>query len=79
MGIDLLTREFVIETMKCCRETVASAYEEIPREEMSAEAAMQLIADLVYMGIALAEQEDGEFHNVRKGLLEKVCRLLGSR
>jgi hypothetical protein len=61
-----------METMKCCRQDIASKYEEIPRDEMSDDAAMQLIADVVFLEIALGGKEDGEFSNVRKGLLEKV-------
>ena len=72
LGVDLLRRHFVIETMRCCRESVISCFEEIPTEEMSGDAAMQLIADILFLEIALGAKQGEELSAARKSLIEKV-------
>jgi hypothetical protein len=72
LGVDLLRRDFVMETMQCCREGVVASFEEIPTEEMSADAAMQLIADIVFVEIALGAKGVEELSDARKTLIEKV-------
>lgn len=72
LGVDLLRRDFVIETMRCCRESIIACIEEIPTEEISADAAMQLIADIVFLEIALGPKGGEELSAARKALIEKV-------
>ena len=71
LGIELLEREFVNRTLKTCRETVASVYDEfISSREVSADIALQLLAHVVFLQIALSDES--EFHTIRDKLVEKV-------
>ena len=71
MGIDLLNRDFVLATMKSCRESIVSAYSDVT-VDISEDSALQLLADIVFLEIALSGNESGEFEELRGKLLEKV-------
>lgn len=71
LGIELLSRDFVLDTMKSCRDTIASAYNDVLME-ISEDAALQLLADISFLEIALSVQEMGEFKQVKEKLCEKV-------
>ena len=57
--------------MKSCRESLVSAYSDVT-VDISDDAALQVLADIVFMEIALSGQENGEFQGVREKLVEKV-------
>ena len=71
LGVELLTKEFVLGTMKECRESIATAYDDIG-EDISSEAALQLLADILVLEIALSSPEDGEFNSVKQRLIHRV-------
>jgi hypothetical protein len=71
LGIELLEREFVNQTLKTCRETVAGVYDEfISSREVSEDTALQLLADVVFLWIALSGES--EFATIRDKLVKKV-------
>jgi hypothetical protein len=71
LGIELLEREFVNRTLKTCRETVAGVYLEfISSREVSVDTALQLLAHVVFLQIALSDES--ELHAIRDKLVEKV-------
>ena len=70
LGIDLLNREFVLGTMKYCYDNIALEYEGLVTE-ISDDAVLQLLADVVFLEIALLG-EKGE--KLKGKLLEKVLR-----
>jgi hypothetical protein len=71
LGIELLEREFVNRTLKTCRETVAGVYREfISSREVSVDTALQLLARVVFLQIALSDES--ELHAIRDKLVEKV-------
>src|ERR1700736_2795562 len=73
LGIELLSKEFVIGTLKACREAVGSVYNEIVSEgEISSDAALQLLTDVMFLEIGLASGK--EFAPVKDKLIEKVDR-----
>jgi hypothetical protein len=57
--------------MKTCRDTITSAYNDV-LVEISEDAALQLLADVIFLEIALSVQEMGEFKQTKEKLLEKV-------
>jgi hypothetical protein len=69
LGIELCNREFVSETMRVCRKKLAVVYDEI--EHVSEDAALQVLADVVFLEIALVGGD--EFQSVKEKLVERVC------
>jgi hypothetical protein len=69
LGIELCNREFVSGTMGVCRKKLAVVYDEIGH--VSADAALQVLADVVFLEIALAGGD--EFQSVKEKLVERVC------
>jgi len=77
LGVDLLNRDLVLGTMKSCRESIAAVYSDM-MTEISDIAALQLLADTVFLEIALSGQEIGEFNPVKEKLVVKVFLCLNS-
>jgi hypothetical protein len=73
VGIELLTRNFVMGTMRACRESIATIYDEIGHD-VSVDAALQLVSDILFLEIALSSPDDGEFRQVREKLAGKVSK-----
>ena len=72
IGIDLLNRDFVQLTGKLCLERTTAIYKnEIAALEISADAAAQVFADIMFFTIALPGN-DGILRVVRDKLLTKV-------
>ena len=72
MGIELLDNDFMLATVTACREGIARVYGDILVAEISSDAAMQLIADVIFLSLALSGEGKDEFEHVKKKLLEKV-------
>jgi hypothetical protein len=64
----------VIETTRICREKIAAEYETLLSGdgEISSDAALQLLADIRFLEIALSGHENAEFSSVRVSLFDKV-------
>lgn len=75
MGIELLDSDFMLATVTACREGIARVYGEIlvGEKEISSDAAMQLLADVMFLSLALSGEGKDDMERVRKKLLEKVC------
>lgn len=71
LGIEHLNPEFVLGTMRCCREGIAAVYAEM-NGDISANAALQLLADLIFLETSLASTDDGEFDLAKQKLSAKV-------
>ena len=71
LGIELLSPEFVSVALRYCRQRLALLYAEIGGDT-SSDAALQLLADVIFLEIALASPTEGEFDTVKKKLLVKV-------
>jgi len=69
LGIELLSQELIHATKKACRTGIAGVYEVVTG--VSGENATQLLADIMFLEIALAGRE--EFGGVRGRLVKKVC------
>ena len=61
----------MLETKRVCLEQLSIAFAEMLLGEISSAAAKQILADVVFLEIALA-QDDGAFEAVREKLLEKA-------
>ena len=72
-----MNKSFVLETKKCCQKTIAAEYERLVNsdEEISEDAAMQLLADVGFLEIALAGDKTEDFTCVKDLLIEKVLYL----
>ena len=57
--------------MQSCRENIISTYSDV-LVDISEDAALQLLADIVFLEIALSRHESGEFQGIKGILLEKV-------
>lgn len=77
LGIDILSNDFIRGTMKSSRESIAFVYCDV-LVEIIEDAAMQLLADIVFLEIALSGQKEGEFQDIREKLSEKVYFYLNS-
>jgi hypothetical protein len=71
IGIELLNKEFVHLTAKLCLERIATLYKEIPLE-ISADAAIQIYADMTFFTIALPGIDRDLFKESQEKLREKV-------
>ena len=71
LGIEHLNPEFVSGTKRYCREGIATVYAEMD-EDISANAALQLLADLIFLEISLSSTDDGEFNLAKQKLSAKV-------
>ena len=63
----------MLSVVNTCREGIASVYDEmLVSEEISSDAALQLLADLIFLTLALSGDRKGEFDHVKEKLVEKV-------
>ena len=63
--------------MKFCRESIAAAYNDTATD-ISDVAALQLLADTIFLESALSGHETGEFNLIKERLVEKVSLLFKS-
>jgi hypothetical protein len=76
LGIELLSPQFVLGTLRCCRERIATVYDEIS-DDVSSDAAIQLLADIIFLEVALSCPEAGELGQVKQKLSDKVSWING--
>ena len=74
VGADLLVKDLITLTCKACRKTIASAYHDIATTELeiSNDAAVQLLADVLFLENVLSASGDDEFVDIKQRLLEMV-------
>jgi hypothetical protein len=71
LGIELLTPRFVSGILRCCRETIATVCDEIG-DDISSDAALQLLADITFLELALSCPEEDELAQLKQNLSGKV-------
>jgi len=71
LGIELLSPQFVLGSLRCCRERIATVYDEIS-DDISSDAALQLLADIIFLEVALSCPEEGEFAQIKPKLSGQV-------